>query len=110
MSQRTRVKQILFDDVINFAIQSQINNLAPGTLGTDAVNKNQLDAVATLINNLEWLNSVDIRTGLGELNPQPYWGFDDLFHKAGTKLLNCFYIQADVKKLDGEEYFYYSRT
>jgi hypothetical protein len=57
MGKQTRVKQIRFDDVINFAIQSQINNMAPGTAGTDAVNKNQLDAVATLINNLEWLNS-----------------------------------------------------
>ena len=36
----------------------------------------------------EWLKSVDERIGLGELNPQPYWGFNDLFHKAGTKLLN----------------------
>lgn len=45
-----------------------------------------------------WLNDVKIKTGLDELNPQPYWGFGDLEHKAGTKLLNCFYVQADVKK------------
>lgn len=57
----------------------------------------------------EWLNSVKERVGLGELNPQPYWGFDDLFHKAGTKLLNCFYVQAEVKKINGEEYFNYSK-
>ena len=37
-----------------------------------------------------WLKSVRARTGLGELDPQPYWGFDDLAHKAGTKLLNAF--------------------
>lgn len=54
-----------------------------------------------------WLNTVQTRVGLKELNPQPYWGFDDLFHKAGTKLLNCFYIKADVKKEIDEEYFYY---
>jgi hypothetical protein len=54
-----------------------------------------------------WLKSVERRVGLGELNPQPYWGFDDLFHKAGTKLLNCFYIRAAVKRENGREYFWY---
>jgi hypothetical protein len=34
-----------------------------------------------------WLQEVERRVGLGELNPQPYWGFDDLEHIAGTKLL-----------------------
>src|SRR4030042_1264590 len=56
----------------------------------------------------EWKKTVASRIGLGELNPQPYWGFDDLFHKAGTKLLNCFYILADTKKENGKEYFRYS--
>ncbi len=55
----------------------------------------------------EWLNAVKERVGLEELNPQPYWGFDDLFHKAGTKLTNCFYARAKVKKIEGEEYFHY---
>jgi len=54
-----------------------------------------------------WLKSVERRVGLGELNPQPYWGFDDLFHKAGTKLLNCFYIHAAAKRENGREYFWY---
>lgn len=54
-----------------------------------------------------WLKSVERRVGLGELNPQPYWGFNDLFHKAGTKLLNCFYIRAAVKRENGREYFWY---
>lgn len=40
----------------------------------------------------DWLEVVKRRIGLGELNPQPYWGFDDLHHKAGTKLLNTFYL------------------
>ncbi len=56
----------------------------------------------------DWLESVEKRAGLGELTPQPYWGFDDLFHKAGTKLLNCFYIIADVKREKGREFFRYS--
>lgn len=55
----------------------------------------------------KWLKYVEKTTGMGELNPQPYWGFDDLFHKAGTKLLNCFFILADCKKEGGEEFFKY---
>lgn len=55
----------------------------------------------------DWLNSVNKRVGLLELQPQPYWGFDDLFHKAGTKLINCFYVRADVKRENGKEYFHY---
>ncbi|MDH5718872.1 MAG: MvaI/BcnI family restriction endonuclease [Spirochaetia bacterium] len=55
----------------------------------------------------EWIKSVKKRVGLRELDPQPYWGFDDLLHKAGTKLHNCFYITADVKKENDEEYFLY---
>ena len=35
----------------------------------------------------------------------PYWGFDDLYHKAGIKLGNCFYVSADIKK-EGGKYFY----
>lgn len=55
-----------------------------------------------------WLQEVNANVSLGELDPQPYWGFDDLSHKAGTKLLNCFYVQADVKKVDGVEFFHYN--
>lgn len=46
----------------------------------------------------DWLKSVIKHIGLDELDPQPYWGFDDLSSKAGTKLLNCFYVQAEIKK------------
>jgi hypothetical protein len=55
----------------------------------------------------DWLESVKNRVGLGELNPQPYWGFDDLNHKAGTKLLNTFYVQAEVMKDGDKEFFHY---
>lgn len=58
----------------------------------------------------EWKKSVKKRTGLAELNPQPYWGFDDLKHKAGTKLLNCFYVQADVKTKSGKEFYKYTKV
>lgn len=57
----------------------------------------------------DWLETVRSRIDLGELNPQPYWGFDDLYHKAGTKLLNTFYIEAKVMKDGEKEYFHYNR-
>jgi hypothetical protein len=56
---------------------------------------------------VEWLKSVRERVGLSQLNPQPYWGFDDLKYKAGSKLKNCFYVIAESKKEHNEEYFHY---
>ena len=56
----------------------------------------------------DWLQQVEKRVGLAELSPQPYWGFDDLEHKAGTKLLNAFYARAEVKRENGKEYYKYS--
>jgi hypothetical protein len=58
----------------------------------------------------DWLRSVGERVGLGELDPQPYWGFADLEHKAGTKLLNAFYVQAEAKTEGGQEYYWYRRA
>ena len=67
------------------------------------------DANAVDQRHSEWLESITRRIGSGELNPQPYWGFDDLHHKAGTKLLNCFYVQAEGMKQQEKEFFRYSR-
>jgi hypothetical protein len=58
----------------------------------------------------DWLDAVKRRVGLDELSPQPYWGFDDLEHKAGTKLLNCFYVQARVMVEDGKTFYRYERV
>jgi hypothetical protein len=58
----------------------------------------------------KWLQRVKKRVGLGELNPQPYWGFDDLEHKAGTKLLNTFYVQAEVKIRCKKEFYHYTKV
>ncbi len=55
----------------------------------------------------QWLETVESRVGLKELNPQPYWGFDDLFHAAAIKLLNCFHLTAEVKRINGIEHFHY---
>ena len=67
------------------------------------------DAASVDVRHKKWLKVVEKRIGLGELNPQPYWGFDDLEHIAGTKLLNAFYVQADVKLVRGKEYYHYSK-
>lgn len=66
------------------------------------------DANAADPRHSDWLETVAERVGLGELNPRPYWGFDDLRNKAGTKLLNCFYVRADVKRKGTQEFFAYS--
>ena len=66
------------------------------------------DASAVDARHKEWLDSVAERVGLDELNPQPYWGVEDLRNKAGTKLLNCFYVQAETKREGGQEFFHYS--
>jgi len=58
----------------------------------------------------KWLKKVEKNIGLKELNPQPYWGFDDLSYKAGTKLLNCFYVQAESKKENGKEFYHYTKV
>ncbi|HPD65732.1 MAG TPA: MvaI/BcnI family restriction endonuclease [Bacteroidia bacterium] len=58
----------------------------------------------------DWLKQVKERVGLGQLDPQPYWGFDDLSNKAGTKLLNCFYVQGEVKKEGDIEFYRYSKV
>jgi hypothetical protein len=79
----------------------------------DRVNRKVLisfDSSLTAKRHSEWLKTVNKRVGLGEISPQPYWGFDDLEHKAGTKLLNCFYVQADVKIEDGKEFYCYSKV
>lgn len=65
------------------------------------------DAKAVDKKHAAWLETVKDRIGLNELYPQPYWGFDDVGHKAGTKLLNCFYVQARTKREGGKECFKY---
>lgn len=54
-----------------------------------------------------WLESVKERIGLGPLNPEPYWGFDDLEYKIGSKVMNCFYVVADSKVENKREFFKY---
>lgn len=48
--------------------------------------------------------------GIRALSPLPYWGFDELCAKAATKLLNCFYVQAETKKEGQKEFFHYCKV
>ena len=57
----------------------------------------------------EWLRSVESNVGLGELEPAPYWGYEDLQKKISAKLQNTFYVTAEVKKVEGQEYFHFYR-
>ncbi|MBR1881507.1 MAG: MvaI/BcnI restriction endonuclease family protein, partial [Muribaculaceae bacterium] len=71
------------------------------------------DGTLTSERHNDWLQSVQNRVGhLDNFEVAPYWGFDDLFHKAGTKLTNCFYVRADQKiEMDGRKkkvYFLYN--
>jgi len=56
---------------------------------------------------LAWLSSVDTKIGFGPINPEPYWGFDDLKYSIGTKMKNCFYVIAETKVESKHEYFRY---
>lgn len=68
------------------------------------------DAKGADLRHRAWVELVKKRVGLGELDPQPYWGFDDLEHKAGTKLLNAFYVQAEVKIVRKKEFYHYTKV
>lgn len=68
------------------------------------------DSKSVDLKHKDWLKFVKKKIGLAELNPQPYWGFDDLKHKAGTKLLNTFYVQAEVKVRRKKEFYHYTKV
>ncbi len=55
----------------------------------------------------QWLRVVEERIGLGSLNPEPYWGLEDLKYIIGSKIRNCFYIVADSKVEAAREFFLY---
>jgi len=56
-----------------------------------------------------WLRGVKNKVGLSDLEPKPYWGYDDLFHKIASKLTNCFYVIAETEGKKGSEKFKYSK-
>lgn len=62
------------------------------------------DATQVSEHHREWLD----HAGTARLEPVPYWGFQDLTHKAGTKITNMFYVQAERRREDGREFFHYN--
>ncbi len=54
-----------------------------------------------------WHESVVKRMGSGPLNPEPYWGFQDLEYAIGAKIKNCFYVIAESKTENRYEFFRY---
>lgn len=57
-----------------------------------------------------WLNDVEKNIGLGPFPTLPYWGFNDLYTKVGTKLINCFFVQAEEKKEGRVLYYHYNNV
>ena len=55
----------------------------------------------------QWLRAVEERVGLGSLDPEPYWGLEDLKYAIGSKIRNCFYVVADSKVEAAREWFLY---
>ncbi len=59
----------------------------------------------------EWIKSVQHNVGhLHDLDITPYWGFDDLFSKARTKLLNCFFVIFEAKTENRKQFFHYYKA
>lgn len=57
-----------------------------------------------------WLKMVEEKVGLGPLETLPYWGFNDLYTKIGVKLINCFFVLAETKRVDKKQYFHYNKV
>ncbi len=98
------------------SFRQTIHGLAPSDRGFKVVIKEHeekilisFDSSSVAVKHIDWLKSVEKNVGLEELNPQPYWGFADLAAKAGTKLHNCFYVQAQVKREKGQEFYHYQK-
>lgn len=59
----------------------------------------------------DWLASVEARVGnLNDFNPAPYWGYADISRKVSAKLQNSVFVTAETKKIDGQEWFRYSKA
>ena len=57
----------------------------------------------------DWKNMLTVNGNIDyDYDYIPYWGFDELYHKAGIKLGNCFYVSADIKKENGVYFYKYS--
>lgn len=98
------------------SFRQTINGLSASDRGfkieVDDVNRRvvlSFDSSSIADRHSEWRETLRKTVGLNQLDPQPYWGIDDLGHKAGTKLINTFYVVADSMIIDGVEHFYYKK-
>jgi len=57
---------------------------------------------------VEWISDLKENFLIKEFEIEPYWGFKDLMYKAGTKLKNAFYVLAENKYIEKDEFFYFS--
>jgi len=57
----------------------------------------------------EWLKEVQRKAGLGKIQPEPYWPFDELKRKAEPKLRNSLYLPAKTRLVKGQEQFLYDK-
>lgn len=56
-----------------------------------------------------WREFVRNGVGIGDIQPNPYWKFEDISKKLSAKLNNLMYVQADTKRVHGEEFFKYNK-
>ena len=68
------------------------------------------DATKVSDRHQDWLKTVREKVKQDTLAITPYWGFNDLYVKIGSKLTNCFFVVADTKKEHGKEYFHYNNV
>lgn len=50
-----------------------------------------------------WLEEVSRRVGLGDLQPVPFWSFDDLEGKIRRKIRNMVYVSIDTSRDGGRQ-------
>jgi hypothetical protein len=55
----------------------------------------------------EWLANVISKVGDGNINPTPYWTFEELNKKCIGKIRNTVFVLADAQKTKGQEEFWY---
>lgn len=65
------------------------------------------DASRVDAHHADWLRQVERKTGLGKIDPEPYWFFNKLEEKARPKLRNCFYVTAETRVSNNKEEFRY---
>lgn len=58
---------------------------------------------------VEWRRFVKDGVGIGDINPNPYWTFEDIFYKLDTKLKNLMYVKAETRFIAGYECFRYNK-